>query len=59
MNLVVTPARTLKGEARLPGDKSLSHRAALFAALAQGQSAIANFLDARVTRAMLGWAVGM
>ncbi len=53
MNLVVTPATSLHGELRLPGDKSLSHRAALFAALAAGQSRIDNFLDAGVTRAML------
>lgn len=38
----------------LPGDKSLSHRAALFAALAQGESRIENFLVSGVTEAMLG-----
>lgn len=37
----------------IPGDKSLSHRAALFAALAAGESRITNFLDSGVTRAML------
>ena len=37
----------------IPGDKSLSHRAALFAALAEGESCITNFLDSGVTRAML------
>jgi 3-phosphoshikimate 1-carboxyvinyltransferase len=37
----------------LPGDKSLSHRAALFAALAEGQSRIENFLVSGVTEAML------
>ncbi len=37
----------------LPGDKSLSHRAALFAALAEGESRIENFLVSGVTRAML------
>ena len=44
----------LKGDVRLPGDKSLSHRAALFAALAEGQSVIDRFPDSGVTRAMLG-----
>lgn len=38
----------------LPGDKSLSHRAALFAALADGESRIENFLVSGVTDAMLG-----
>lgn len=38
----------------LPGDKSLSHRAALFAALALGESRIENYLISGVTQAMLG-----
>jgi 3-phosphoshikimate 1-carboxyvinyltransferase len=38
----------------LPGDKSLSHRALLFAALADGESRIENFLVSGVTEAMLG-----
>jgi 3-phosphoshikimate 1-carboxyvinyltransferase len=54
MNLLVTPEAPLLGEIHLPGDKSLSHRAALLAALAQGESRIANFLVAGVTQAMLG-----
>lgn len=53
MNLVLRHRVPLRGECRLPGDKSLSHRAALFAALAEGESRIENFLDAGVTRAML------
>ncbi len=53
MNLQVTPGAPLLGEIHLPGDKSLSHRAALLAALAQGESRIANFLVAGVTQAML------
>jgi 3-phosphoshikimate 1-carboxyvinyltransferase len=47
------PGRALRGECLLPGDKSISHRAALFAALAKGESRIENFLDAGVTQAML------
>jgi 3-phosphoshikimate 1-carboxyvinyltransferase len=53
MMLEVRPTTSLFGECRLPGDKSLSHRAALFAALAEGESCIENFLVAGVTRAML------
>lgn len=55
MKLKVMPGAGLKGDitAGLPGDKSLSHRAALFAALAEGESIVDNFLDSGVTRAML------
>lgn len=53
MKLTITPGQPLRGTLRLPGDKSLSHRAALFAALAEGESRIENFLDAGVTQAML------
>ena len=37
----------MRGRFRLPGDKSISHRAALIAALAEGPSEIANFSTAR------------
>ena len=40
------PARFLEGSLRLPGDKSISHRAALIAALADGRSEISNFSTA-------------
>lgn len=53
MILTITPGHPLHGSYTLPGDKSLSHRSALFAALAQGESRIENFLVAGVTRAML------
>ncbi len=36
--------RRLQGTLNPPGDKSISHRAAILAALAQGRSTIANFL---------------
>lgn len=39
----ITPARKLCGIVRMPGDKSMSHRAALMAALADGRSRIRNF----------------
>lgn len=53
MNLTLHPGHPLLGEVTLPGDKSLSHRAALFAALAEGESRIDNFLVSGVTQAML------
>lgn len=42
----LAPARFLEGRLRLPGDKSISHRAALIAALADGRSEISNFSSA-------------
>jgi 3-phosphoshikimate 1-carboxyvinyltransferase len=51
--LRVDPGKELHGEYRLPGDKSLSHRTALLAALAEGESRIDNFLESGVTDAML------
>lgn len=43
----ISPARRIKGNVRLPGDKSISHRAALIAALANGSSRISNFSTSR------------
>jgi 3-phosphoshikimate 1-carboxyvinyltransferase len=40
----ITPARALTGTARMPGDKSVSHRYAMLAALAEGTSEI-NFFS--------------
>jgi len=40
----VRQARSIGGEISVPGDKSLSHRAVLFAALADGTTTITNFL---------------
>ncbi|HSX62673.1 MAG TPA: 3-phosphoshikimate 1-carboxyvinyltransferase [Tahibacter sp.] len=41
----------LGGEIRVPGDKSISHRAVMFAALADGMSTIRGFLEGEDTRA--------
>ena len=43
----LAPAHSIKGNLRLPGDKSISHRAALIAALATNPSQISNFSTAR------------
>jgi 3-phosphoshikimate 1-carboxyvinyltransferase len=43
----LSPTSKLKGRINLPGDKSISHRAALIAALASGSSEITNFSTAR------------
>lgn len=53
MNWTIKPASSLHGVVSMPGDKSISHRALMHAALAQGTSCIENFLHAGVTEAML------
>jgi 3-phosphoshikimate 1-carboxyvinyltransferase len=53
----VTPSKSLRGRIRVPGDKSISHRALLFGALASGTSQIWGFLpggDCLATQAILG-----
>jgi len=39
----ILPAKFLNGKIRLPGDKSISHRAAIFASMAEGDTRIENF----------------
>jgi 3-phosphoshikimate 1-carboxyvinyltransferase len=39
----IQPARRIRGELHLPGDKSISHRAAILSALARGAARIQNF----------------
>lgn len=39
----LNPARRLTGELRLPGDKSISHRAAMIGSIADGVTSISNF----------------
>ncbi|MFL6216675.1 MAG: 3-phosphoshikimate 1-carboxyvinyltransferase [Blastocatellia bacterium] len=43
----------LRGEVRLPGDKSISHRVAMLAAIAQGVSRISNFASSADCHATL------
>ena len=40
----IKPVTGAKGEIQVPGDKSISHRAALFGGMAQGETHISNFL---------------
>jgi 3-phosphoshikimate 1-carboxyvinyltransferase len=53
----VEPARRLSGRLRPPADKSISHRAALLAAMSGGRTRVLNYLDAADTAATLA-AVG-
>jgi 3-phosphoshikimate 1-carboxyvinyltransferase len=47
------PAGPLRGSLRPPADKSISHRAALIAAMGEGRTEIEGFLDSADTRATL------
>jgi 3-phosphoshikimate 1-carboxyvinyltransferase len=40
---IIRPARTLQGSLTVPGDKSISHRYAMLAGLAQGTTRLSNF----------------
>src|ERR1700761_2717015 len=40
---IIRPARTLQGSLTLPGDKSISHRYAMLAGLAEGTTRLSNF----------------
>lgn len=54
-SLYVRPAaRPLSGSIRAPGDKSISHRAAILGGLARGATEIEGFLEAEDTLASLG-----
>lgn len=50
----VLPAPRLRGEVRLPGDKSVSHRALMFATLAAGESRITAAGDGADVRSTAG-----
>lgn len=52
--LSVRPAARLVGETRVPGDKSISHRALIIGSLAVGRSHVRNWLAAGDTLATLG-----
>ena len=43
LNMKISAAKSLRGTIQLPGDKSISHRAAMIAAMAIGETRIDNF----------------
>lgn len=49
----VAPGGVLKGRLRVPGDKSISHRALLFGAIAEGDTHIEGFLNGQDCMATL------
>jgi 3-phosphoshikimate 1-carboxyvinyltransferase len=50
---IVRPARTISGSLEVPGDKSISHRYAMLASLAEGPSEITHFSAAADCRSTL------
>ena len=48
----IHPAENLSGQLQLPGDKSISHRYAMIAALADGTSELRNFTSGTASFSM-------
>lgn len=46
MRFRIRPVRRLRGEAAVPGDKSISHRAVLLGAIAEGVTEVQGYLEA-------------
>ncbi len=57
-SLILSPG-PLKGVTRVPADKSITHRALLFGAIAEGVSRVSNYLDGGDCRATLGVVRGL
>jgi 3-phosphoshikimate 1-carboxyvinyltransferase len=51
LDWIASRGRALRGEVSVPGDKSISHRAVMLAAIAEGTSRISGFLEGEDTRA--------
>lgn len=45
INFVIDPGGSLHGELRVPGDKSISHRAVMLGSLAEGQTRVSGLLE--------------
>src|SRR6266516_343356 len=50
----ISPARRVAGAVRLPGDKSISHRYAMLAAIAEGTTRIRNYSTGADCQSTLG-----
>jgi 3-phosphoshikimate 1-carboxyvinyltransferase len=50
---LVTPGGPLRGTLAVPGDKSVSHRAVMLGAIAEGETRITGFLDGEDTNATI------
>ncbi len=53
VSFLVSPGGRLRGRVRVPGDKSISHRAVMLGAIADGDTEISGFLEGEDTLATL------
>ena len=53
IDYIVRSGGPLQGRIQIPGDKSISHRALMLAAIAEGDSHVQGFLDSEDTRATM------
>src|SRR5208337_3376962 len=53
-HITVRPARNLRGSVSLPGDKSISHRYAMLAGIADGPSRLENYSSGADCASTLG-----
>lgn len=53
VSAIITPGRRLRGRLTVPGDKSISHRYAILAALAAGRSELSNYAPGADCRSTL------
>lgn len=53
IQFIASPAQCVKGEIRVPGDKSISHRSIMFGALAEGTTRVKGFLQGEDCRATM------
>ena len=54
MKYLVSPSHKVVGAIKVPGDKSISHRAIMLASIAEGKSNISGFLESEDCTATLG-----
>lgn len=52
--MIITKAKSLKGEITVPGDKSISHRGVMFGAISEGITELTGFLDGADCRSTIG-----
>ena len=53
LDFLVHPGRALTGTLRVPGDKSISHRALMLGAIAEGETLVQGFLDSEDIRSTM------
>lgn len=52
--MAITKVNSLKGELKVPGDKSISHRGVMFGAISEGITELTGFLDGADCRSTIG-----